>query len=76
MSTEQATIRLVFATETDEQVTLNIRRAGLSLTNEIVDEAMDDIIATNVYDTMGRGMLMSKISAHLILTEQHIFDVA
>jgi len=74
--TEQATIRLVFMTESEMPVTLNIRRAGLSLSNAIVDSAMDEIIASNAYDTIGRGALTDKVSAHLILTQQQIFDVA
>ena len=58
-----ASIRLSFLTDTNETVHLSIRNSRLNATSELVDNSMDDIIASTVYNTNGRGTLAGKIAA-------------
>ena len=76
MPTQTASIRLSFATDTNNTVHLSVRNSRLNATDQLVDEAMDDIITSNVYNTNGRGDLATKLAASLILTDTIMFDVA
>ena len=73
---QTANIRLSFLTDTAQLVNLSLRRAALDNTSAMVDTAMDNIIASNVYDTRGRGSLAKKYAARLIITDTILFDVA
>jgi len=69
------TIRLAFVTDQNRVVSVSVRRANVHITSAQVGDAMDDIIASNVVDTSGRGDLISKRAASLIVTDSVEYNV-
>lgn len=70
MNQTQTSIRLTFLTNTDNLIHIHTRYASETLTDDIVDDAMDDILLASVYDGQDKGLLLAKKGA--VLTTRHI----
>ncbi|NLJ56377.1 MAG: DUF2922 domain-containing protein [Firmicutes bacterium] len=64
----EETLRLVFRNATGKTVTKTIKDPSENLAAEDVEEAMDLIISTDVFDSTG-GSLVEKIRAEVVARE-------
>lgn len=69
-------IKLNFLTDQEKNVSIRISRANPSATNLQINNAMDNFIKSGAFETKGRGDIISKVGAELIVTNVTNFDVA
>jgi|GEM_PF-4523154 len=68
-------IRLSFLTDQAEVVTLRVTRVNPSVTSSEILSAMDNIIVSEALNTNGRGNIISRHRADLVVTTVTHFDV-
>lgn len=69
-------IKLNFLTDQEKITSIRVPRANSSATNLEINKAMDNFIESGAFETKGRGNIVSKVSAELIITNVTTFDVA
>ena len=68
------TLKMIFKNEDGNNVTFSLKNPKDTLTAQGVKDAMDNIIAKNVFITTG-GELVSKVRAEIVdTTETTLFD--
>ena len=68
-------IRLSFLTDQSKVATLRVSRANKNATLSQISKAMEDIIDSKAFDTKGRGNIIEKDSAQLIITSVENYNV-
>lgn len=70
-----AVFRLSFLTDQSRIATVRVSRANENVTPLEINSAMDKIIESDAFDTKGRGNIILKDSAQLVITTVKQFDV-
>lgn len=68
-------LRLSFLTDQSKIVNLRLLRAYENVTPSQISEAMETMIESEAFDTNGKGNIVTKSSAQLIITTIKRFDV-
>ena len=68
-------LQLIFRTANDSRKTISMDAPRADLTDMDVEDAMNTIINSNVFDSTG-GDLVGIIEARLVSTEVHRFDIS
>lgn len=68
-------LRLSFVTDQDKTVTMRVARANPALSALQVRNAMDNIIDSSAFDTNGRGNIVARCGADLVVTTVIHFNV-
>jgi len=67
--TSKNCLRLTFLTDSNQSVTIDVSRPLLDLTDAEIKAAMDNIIATGVYNST-KGKLAASYSAELAVVDE------